>query len=140
MDEAKASSDLDGALGAITLGEKAGEHKVAARLLKELPEPEADCVREYRAAKTLLDGDIELEERYRGAEDPEQVLYRLHNKKRQEAIETVMERLEVEETDRGVIVSDPISKMKRRVATSEDWAGDMDIHKQTMAEEIIRND
>lgn len=139
VDEARDTADMDGALGAITMGEKAGEHKVAARLLKELPEPECEAVKSYRAAEQLLDAEIDLEEQYpRMGMEPDQLLHKIAHTKRVEAIEAVKDRIEErEDPDGRPYLYDPVSKTKFR-----NWFGGEseheDISREQLAQEVIQ--
>lgn len=136
MDKASDSAEVDGELGAMQLFESAGEHKVAAELLRKLPEPEAKSVRCYRAVRTLLEHDAQDEiDNGRVMEyAPEEVLRRLESRYKHRARNHVVDRLEVEETENGYQIKDPISKHQANYSGKEE---NIEHYKQNLAEIII---
>jgi len=138
MDQPRSDSDIDGEIGTLRLLESAGEHKVAAQLLRELPEPECEAVKSYRAAKQLLDSDIDLENQYaRFQMEPDELLHKIAHTKRVEAIEAVKERVEKkEDAEGGPYLYDPVSKTKFR-----NWFDNAseaeEISKEQLAQRVI---
>lgn len=138
MDQARSDSDIDGEIGTLRLLETSGEHKVAAQLLRELPEPECEAVKSYRAAKQLLDSDIDLENQYaRFQIESDELLHKIAHTKRVEAIEAVKERIEKQTDEDGrTYLYDPVSKMQRRSGWDNEFDRE-DIMREQLATDVI---
>lgn len=104
------------ALAMMETSAKAGEHKIAAKLLRMLPEPEMDVVLDWWALKRVDEMGINFMTGDFG---------RMFTEKQQEARHAVEERIEVSNlttNDDKVTryeLKDPISKQKMQVAIAD---------------------
>lgn len=123
------------ALAMMETGAKAGEHSVAAKLLRMLPEPEMDVVLDWWALNRVDRMNIDFM-----TGDFSQV----YHEKYTEAKEVIEDRIEITQLEindkvKRYELKDPISKQKMQVSIPDSEQSDEEIRLQQAKESLVNS-